>query len=195
MASTKKIKKNTRKSNKSELNLNVINQANEEQFTIKKITIPVNGVDYEVEVSQVFRTTKIEKMVTNFLKSGNIKEIEKLNDGSKINYFIFLIIKEFTNLNIPDNLKFTEELNLINNLIDLDIFSAIMAEIPENQIKKVNEFMHKFNMNLDEVIKEKNTKNIKNIQSVDNIISDDDTIINEDTVISDDNELSGQDGE
>jgi len=156
MSNTKKIKNTTRKSNKSELNLNVINQANENQFTTKTVIIPVNGKDYEVEIQQVFRTTKIEKMVSSLVKSENLSKFNSFDESVKLGYYFYLIIREFTNLDIPSNLKLEEEINLIDNLINLDIMSKIMDNIPEDEIKKVNDFLHKFNLNLTEVTKEMN---------------------------------------
>jgi len=181
MANTKKVKNNIRKSNKSELNLNVINQANDKQFIIKAVIIPVNGKDYEVEVSQVFRTTKIEKMINGLIKSDNLKQFGDLDESVKLSYYMFLIIREFTNLDIPNNLKLNEELNLINSLIDLGIFESIMQEIPESEITKINDYLQKFNMNLNKFMEDDQitnelkdvTKNKIVLDSVDLIESDD----------------------
>lgn len=163
MSSTKKIKTNTRKSNKSELNLNVINQANEKQFTNKTVIVPVDDKDYEVKIDEIFRTTKIEKMVNNLVKSDNLSKFKDLDDSVKLSYYMYLIIKEFSNLDIPDNLLIEEEINLVSNLIDLGIFEAIINEIPESEIKKVNEYLQKFNMNLNKVLDEMNEGKEENI--------------------------------
>ncbi len=154
MSNTKKIKSNTNKQIKSKLNLNVINSANEKQFTTKTVAILVDGKEYEVEISQVFKTTKIEKMVMNFIKSENIKEIEKLEDGVRIGYFMYLIIKNFTNLDIPDNLEFEKEIHLIDSLIDLGIFENILKEIPDEEIKKCNEYLRKLSQNMQQILDE-----------------------------------------
>lgn len=153
--------KTNKKGNK--LNLKAIESASK-KFTTKTIIIPVEGTDYEVEIDEIFKTTKIEKMVMDFLKSENVKKIEELDESIRIAYFMYLIMKTFTSLDIPNNIKFEEEINLINSLIDLRIWEAIMSEIPEEQITKVNEFMVKFNTNLNEILKDNSI--IKDLEKV-----------------------------
>jgi len=138
----------------NKLDLNTIKNASSKQFTTKTVCIPVDGKDYFVEIDTTFKTTKIEKMVMNFLKSEDVKELEVLDEGSKISYFMFMIIRNFTDLSIPEDLGFAEQLNLISNLIDLGIFEKLIENIPEDEIKKVNEYMVKFNLNLDKIIEE-----------------------------------------
>lgn len=162
MANTKKIKNNTRKSNKSELNLNVINQANENLFTSKEIEIMVEDKPYSVKIDQNFRTTKIEKMISSLVTSENLKQFGELDESVKLSYYMFLIIREFTNLDIPNNISIEKEIILISNLIDLDIFSAILENIPESEIKKVNDYLKKFNMNLNMMLDENKTENENN---------------------------------
>jgi len=175
MSNTKKVRNNkTNRVNKSKLNLNVINSANS-KFTTKTILVPVDGVDYEVKIDQIFRTSKIEKMVMDFLNTENItKNLDTLDETVKLSFLMYLIIKNFTNLDIPNNLKFEEEVNLISSLIDLGIFEVIISQIPESEITKVNEFMQKFNMNLNKVMEEENV----NIN-----ISDDE--VNENAIVTD----------
>ncbi len=154
MSNTQKIKSNTKtpKLNKSKLNLNVINSANQKQFTTKTVTIPVDGKDYEVIIDQVFKTTKIEKMVMSFLQSDKIKKVNELEDSIRITYVMYLVLKEFTNLDIPNSLKFEEEINLIDNLINLGIFEAIFEHIPDEEIQRVNEYMQKITTNLNKIL-------------------------------------------
>ena len=167
---------NTKKTNKkgNKLNLKAIESASK-KFTTKTVIIPVDDVEYEVKIQQVFRTTKIEKMVMDFLKSENVKEIEKLDESVRIAYFMFLIMKEFTDLDIPNNLKFNEQINLINSLIDLGIWEEIFKEIPEEEIAKVNEFMVKFNLNLNKVIEEMNEGKAVGIDNENVIVSEEET--------------------
>lgn len=162
MAKTNKIKNNTRKSNKSELNLNVINQANENLFNTKEIEIIVGDKPYSVKIDQNFRTTKIEKMIKSLVKSENLKQFGEMDESVKLSYYFYLIIKEFSNLDIPDNLSIEEEINLISNLIDLGVFEKIIAEISEDQIMKVNDYLQKFNINLNEELEEINKNKDEN---------------------------------
>jgi len=152
---------NTKKSNKkgNKLNLKAIESASK-KFTTKTVIIPVNDVEYEVEIQQVFRTTKIEAMIKKLLNSENLTEFNTFDESVKLSYYFYLIIREFTDLDIPNNLKLNEELNLINSLIDLGIFELIMVEIPESEITKINEFMQKFNMNLNQMLEETKTDEV-----------------------------------
>lgn len=142
--------------NKKKLNMKIIENANKNQFTQKTVSVIVDGNEYDIIIDQQFKTTKIEKMVKNYLNSENREKFNELDEGAKIGYIMFLIIREFTDLDIPNNLKFEEEINLINSLIDLGVFEKIVQNIPESEIVKVNEFLQKFNENLNEIIKSEN---------------------------------------
>jgi hypothetical protein len=144
--------------NKKKLNMKIIENANKNQFTQKTVSVIVDGNEYDIIIDQQFKTTKIEKMVKNYLNSENREKFNELDEGAKIGYIMFLIIREFTDLEIPNNLKFEEEINLINSLIDLGVFEKIAQNIPESEIIKVNEFLQKFNENLNEIIKNENIK-------------------------------------
>lgn len=167
----------TNKKNNNKLDFNTIKKANDSVFTTKTLIISVDGKDYEVQIDQVFKTTKIEKMVLNFIQSEDVKEVEKLSDSTRLAFFMYLIIKNFTDLDIPDGLDLAEQLNLINSLIDLGIFEAIMKEISDSEIQKVNDYMNKFNLNLDKVIEE-----MKNNENVDEFIFNENVIVNEDNL-------------
>lgn len=144
--------------NKKKLNMKIIENANKNQFTQKTVSVIVDGNEYDIIIDQNFKTTKIEKMVKNYLNSKNREKFNELDEGAKIGYLTLLIIREFTDLDIPNNLKFEEEINLINSLIDLGVFEKIAQNIPESEIIKVNEFLQKFNENLNEIIKNENIK-------------------------------------
>ena len=139
---------------KNKLDFNTIKKTSAKQFTTKKIEILVDDKNYSIAIDQVFRTTKIEKMIMKFVNSENINHFSACDESVKLSYYFYLIIKEFTDLEIPDDLKFNEEINLISSLIDLDIFEQIMKEVPKTEIKKVNDFMAKFNVNLNKIINE-----------------------------------------
>jgi len=160
----------------NKLDLSVIKNASSKQFTTKTVCIPVDGKDYFVEIDTVFKTTKIEKMIMDFLKSENVKKLEELDECSKISYFMLMIICNFTSLEIPKDLEFAEQLNLISNLIDLGIFEKLIEQISDDEIKKVNEFMQKFNMNLNKALEELNESKEDNINvedfAVDNEVVD-----------------------
>lgn len=138
----------------NKLNLKTINKAEKHTFTQKTITIPIDGKEYEVKIDTVFRQTKIQEMITKFLTSKNFQDFNVLDDAIKLSYYMFMILKNMTDLEIPEDITLAQEINLINSLIDLGIWEAIFAEISEDEINKVNKYLKKFNENLGELTKD-----------------------------------------
>jgi hypothetical protein len=158
MATQKKNKKNANR-----LDFNTINKASEKQFVTKTITIQVDGKDYEVTIDQSFKTTKAEKLIDSLTKPEKLQRLQQINecsDSIKVSYYFYLIIREYTDLDIPNDLTFEQELVLIDGLINLGIYETILSEIPDGEIKKITDLIHKFSVNLQEVTKEMNVENL-----------------------------------
>lgn len=150
----------------NKLNLKAINKLERHTFIQKTITITIDDKEYEVKIDSAFRQTKIKDMIIKFFTSKNFKDFSELEDeGTKVLYYMFLIVKTMTDLEIPDDITLAQELNLINSLIDLGIWDAIFAEIPEGEMKKINDFLQKFNENLNEAVNQGDF--IKSIENMD----------------------------
>lgn len=113
-------------------------------------------VPYKIKIDNVFRKTKQHKLLEDlmfFMNEGN-KRLELLDVATP--YITLLLIKHFTNLDIPDDID--EAIEVMNVLLDLDIFSEIVNLMPENEVIKMyetlNSSIERMNLNIEEMLKE-----------------------------------------
>lgn len=113
-------------------------------------------VPYKIKIDNVFRKTKQHKLLEDlmlFINESN-KRLEILDVATP--YITLLLIKHFTNLDIPDDID--EAIEVMNILIDLDIFSEIVNLMPENEVIKMYETLNasieRMNLNIEEMLKE-----------------------------------------
>lgn len=113
-------------------------------------------VPYKIKIDNVFRKTKQHKLLEDlmfFINESN-KRLELLDVATP--YITLLLIKHFTNLDIPDDIN--EAIEVMNILIDLDIFSEIVNLMPENEVIKMYETLNvsveRMNLNIEEMLKE-----------------------------------------
>lgn len=113
-------------------------------------------VPYKIKIDNVFRKTKQHKLLEDlifFLNESN-NRLEILDVATP--YITLLLIKHFTNLDIPDDID--EAIEVMNVLIDLDIFSEIVNLMPENEVIKMYETLNasieRMNLNIEEMLKE-----------------------------------------
>lgn len=113
-------------------------------------------VPYKIKIDNVFRKTKQHKLLEDlmfFMNEGN-KRLELLDVATP--YITLLLIKHFTNLDIPDDID--EAIEVMNVLLDLDIFSEIVNLMPENEVIKMYETLNasieRMNLNIEEMLKE-----------------------------------------
>jgi len=146
----------------NKLNSSVILEAYSKEFSQKKVVITIGNKNYEVLVDQKFRNTVIQEM---FLESlNNHDNYKDLSESIKTSYFMFLLIKYFTDLEIAKTDDFEYQIRLLNALLDLGIYEMLINSFPESEIEKVNEYVIKFSKNIGEFMKDdKNIENLKNI--------------------------------
>ena len=146
----------------NKLNSSVILEAYSKEFSQKKVVITIGNKNYEVLVDQKFRNTVIQEM---FLESlNNHDNYKDLSESIKTSYFMFLLIKYFTDLEIAKTDDFEYQIRLLNALLDLGIYEMLINSFPESEIEKVNEYVIKFSKNIGELMKDdKNIENLKNI--------------------------------
>ena len=113
-------------------------------------------IPYKIKIDNVFRKTKQHKLLEDlmfFMNEGN-KRLELLDVATP--YITLLLIKHFTNLDIPDDID--EAIEVMNVLLDLDIFSEIVNLMPENEVIKMYETLNasieRMNLNIEEMLKE-----------------------------------------
>jgi len=146
----------------NKLTSSAILQGYSKEFVQKKVVISINGKDYEVLVDQKFRVSKINKLIVESL--DNFKNLKDVDESVKIGYFMFLIIKHFSDIDIVKADKFEDQIRVSNAMLDLEIFEKIINAFPENELKKINEYMLKFAERMDDFVKDnKSVEELKEI--------------------------------
>ena len=144
----------------NKLNSGVILSAYSKEFTQKKLTLDINGKNYEVLVDEKFKNTKIQAMVLESVT--NFKKLEGYEESVKLAYYMFLMVKHFTDIELANTEDFEEQVRVLNAMVDLDIFGKVTSAFPEEEINKVNEFLKKFG----DKMKELNELNNKELEDM-----------------------------
>lgn len=126
----------------NKLRAEIITSTHKKEFTKKKIVLNIGGKDYEVLIDDKFQATKMQKMIIEAIT--NYKKLESVDDSVKLSYFMFLIIKYFSDIDLTKTENFDEQLRVLTAMLDLDIFEPIISAFPEEEIKKLNAFIDKF---------------------------------------------------
>ena len=146
----------------NKLNSSVILKEWSKEFVQKRVIIVINNKDYEVLVDQKFRNTVIQEM---FLESlNNHDNYKNLSESIKTSYFMFLLIKYFSDLEIAKTDEFEYQIRVLDAMLDLGIYETLMNSFPESEIEKVNEYVIKFSKNMDNFMKD--DKNIEKLKSI-----------------------------
>jgi hypothetical protein len=132
--------------------------------------LEVNGQEYKIKVDKHFRQTKqhnvLDSLVEFFNEAGSRPEILDLATS----YSTLLIIREFTNLDIPEDID--DALDTMSVLIDLGLFGKIISVLPEDEVTKIYELLKlsidRMNENITEAEKESDEilSKIDNVQAL-----------------------------
>ena len=136
----------------NKLTSSILLQEQSKLFVQKKVTITINKKDYEVLVDQKFIPTKIQQLIQEGI--SNLDNFNGLDDSVRTSYFLYLIIKYFSDIEIAKTNDFETQIRIMNSLINLEIFDKILGEFEESELEKVNEYILKFNGNLNELLKD-----------------------------------------
>lgn len=97
-----------------------------------KVTITVNDEQFEVVISKKFRETAIRKIYVEYLLFLNqLRQMDDIDGEALLNatyVFNALILKEFTNLPIPDVNDVGKLVKVTLNLVDLGIMEQLLGE-------------------------------------------------------------------
>jgi len=146
----------------NKLTSSILLQEQSKLFLTKKVTVNINKKDYEVLVDQKFIPTKIQQLIQEGI--SNLDNFNGLDDSVRTSYFFYLIIKYFSNIEIAKTDSFEDQIRIMNSMINLEIFDKILGEFEESELEKVNEYISKFNGNLNELLKdEKGMEYLKKI--------------------------------
>jgi|GEM_PF-6802361 len=91
---------------------------------------------YTIEVNKHMKKTDIQKMLIDY--DSMVEQLQKDNNIESLKGTIIiptLLIKYLTNIDIPEEAD--KLLMMAEQLINLDLFSEIMASLPEDEIVKM----------------------------------------------------------
>jgi len=136
----------------NKLTSSILLQEQSKLFVQKKVIVNINKKDYEVLVDQKFLSTKIQQLIQEGI--SNLDNFNGLDDSVRTSYFFYLIIKYFSDIEIAKTDDFETQIRIMNSMINLEIFDKILGEFEESELEKVNEYILKFNGNLNELLKD-----------------------------------------
>lgn len=147
--SNQKNSKATQKPKK--ITLNSLNQLETKMFTKRKITVSVEGQNFEVIIDERFKPALVSQLIQELFEKleyaeQNDIELKKLGVG----YAYILIIKYFTDINIGDDIP--KQLAIMSKMENLGIFEPIMNAFKQEEIDKILEYMKKYYDNAIELI-------------------------------------------
>lgn len=170
MSSKVKQLKNTSNNNGAKkLTLSNLNKLASQFNEKRKITILVNGEEFEVMIHNKFRETAVRKVCVDYIKIlYELKQLNNLDDEAILNatYLLnTLVLKEFTNLPIPDvvnkgNVTVEDLEKLIKvteNLVDLGIIEYLLGEnspFGKENIELLNRVANQVSANVGKTISE-----------------------------------------
>jgi len=136
----------------NKLTSSILLQEQSKLFVQKKVTVNINKKDYEVLVDQKFLPTKLNQLILESV--SNYDNLKELDESVKVSYLMFLSIKYFTDVEIAKTDSFETQIRILNALINLEILDKILSEFPESELEKINDYMLKFNSNIDKFMKD-----------------------------------------
>jgi hypothetical protein len=146
----------------SKLSSSAILQGYSKEFVQKKLTITIGNKDYDVLVDQKFRVTKLQEMIMEGLENYN--NTKELDESVKTTYFLFLIIKHFTDIDVAKAEKFDEQIKVLKAMLDLEIFDKIVNAFPESEMKRIKDYMVKFTERVNELVNDK--KSLEDLKDI-----------------------------
>jgi len=136
----------------NKLTSSILLQEQSKLFLTKKVIVNINKKDYEVLVDQKFLPTKLNQLILESV--SNYDNLKELDESVKVSYLMLLAIKYFTNVEIAKTDSFEDQIRILNALINLEILDKILSEFPESELEKINDYMLKFNSNIDKFMKD-----------------------------------------
>ena len=118
------------------------------------------GEEYELEISKHFKKSDTQKIMIDYLEIEEefkeIKDIESLKDTIIIP---MLMIKQFTNISIPDEGE--RLLSMANKLVELELLNKILDILPEDELLKMTEVADQFKNVVVKMVEEKEKESTK----------------------------------
>jgi hypothetical protein len=125
------------------LSMEFISKASEKYENIKEVELEleIDGENkkFVVELYKHFSPISIKKCISEFVEKMERAKIVDKNGFGNITqpYLIFLIIKHFTTLNLPES--FEEQILTLEKMVNTGILFKIFLNFDEEEIKKIND--------------------------------------------------------
>ncbi len=105
----------------------------------REFTVAIGETEYKLTHDVIFRKSKQHALLDDLLAffDEGAKNIEILQLGTP--YVTLLVLKHFTSLEVSDEIE--EALDLLQVLIDLEIFDKILNELPDEQLTTIYELV------------------------------------------------------
>jgi hypothetical protein len=145
----------------NKLSSGTILSAYSKEFNQKKITLSIGKTNYEVLVDEKFKPSKLQKMIVEALT--NFNALKEYDEGVKLSYYMFLLIKHFTDIDIAQTDNLEEQIRILNAMVDLEIYEPLVNSFDKAEIQKATEYMKKFSERIAELAKDNNINDIKSI--------------------------------
>lgn len=129
------------------MNFSSLKARESKKFTQKKVFCD----DYVVLVDESFRESKFASLLEEALKKMNyIKENNIEIDFAS--YSLILIIKHFTDIDIPEDLD--KQLQILNMLIDFGYLKTILNSFDETEMAKLNARLIEYGKNAEKLVQD-----------------------------------------
>ena len=145
----------------NKLTSGIIKNTYSKNFTQKKVILDIGGKNYEVLIDEKFRTSKLQAMILEALQ--NIGSLKEYGESVTTSYYLFLMIKYFSDIEVETE-SIEEQIKLLNQMIDLEIFEKVINSFPESEIQRTNQFIKKLAERVAELSNDKQKlEDIKNL--------------------------------
>ena len=138
----------------TKMNLGNLKSLESKTFTKRKLIID----NYEVEVDEVFRDSKITELVKEFLLKLNYMKENNI-EMNPIDYSIVLLLKYFTTIEIDD--VFENQIQILSILIDLGYIEQILNAFPEKEMIRLTEKLKEFPSKIEKIAEELKKNDVK----------------------------------
>lgn len=145
------------------MNLGNLKTIESKTFTTRKVIVD----KYEVNVDEVFRESKIQSMLKEFMEKYNYAKDNDI-ELDATTYVSVLIIKHFTDIEFPDDLM--GQYQLLNILLDLGYLEPINNAFSESEIKKLNDKMIEYANNINKLIDELKEKELAESEAIEEVV-------------------------
>ncbi|MDY8023379.1 hypothetical protein [Paenibacillus polymyxa] len=124
----------------------------------KTKTHPILDGQFEVVIDQHFKDSSINNIFTGLvevIKGILPSELTELTFSRIAQHIgMTLMLREFTDLPIPNKNEFQTLIKVYENLLNTNIFVEVMNKLPEDQIRKVEKRFKEIESRFDKIVKE-----------------------------------------